>query len=154
MATTTTEVSVNQEIALEKEVASPAASVPVQIGTHFFRQKYLFAFATQAEVLQYLRTQTLSEELARLPEIFSAWQEVQPRVADRIGREAGIVVQELLRHANSRITLDIYTQALTPAKREAQSRVANLILPKKTMVGESLTNPFKPSLSEAGSANS
>ena len=63
------------------------------------------------------------------------------------------VVQELLRHANSRITLDIYTQALTPAKREAQSRVANLILPKKTMVGESLTNPFKPSLSEAGSAN-
>ncbi len=63
------------------------------------------------------------------------------------------VVQELLRHANSRITLDIYTQALTPAKREAQSRIANLILPKKTMVGESLPNPFKPSSSEAGSAN-
>jgi len=63
------------------------------------------------------------------------------------------VVQELLRHANSRITLDIYTQALTPAKREAQTRIANLILPKKSMVGESLTNPFKPSLSEAGSAN-
>jgi len=63
------------------------------------------------------------------------------------------VVQELLRHANSRVTLDLYTQALTPAKREAQSRIANLILPKKTMVGESLTNPFKPSSSEAGSAN-
>jgi len=63
------------------------------------------------------------------------------------------VVQELLRHANSRITLDIYTQALTPAKREAQSRVANLILPKRVVVGESLTNPCKPSLSEAGSAN-
>jgi integrase len=45
------------------------------------------------------------------------------------------VVQELLRHANSRITLDIYTQALTPAKREAQSRIAHLILPKKTMGG-------------------
>jgi len=40
--------------------------------------------------LQYLRTQTLSEELSRLPQIFSAWQEVQPHVADRIGREAGI----------------------------------------------------------------
>ena len=63
------------------------------------------------------------------------------------------VVQELLRHANSRITLDIYTQAFTPAKREAQSRVANLILPKKVVVGEPLTNPFEPSLSEAGSAN-
>jgi integrase len=33
------------------------------------------------------------------------------------------VVQESLRHANSRITLDTYTQALTPAKREAQTKV-------------------------------
>jgi hypothetical protein len=54
------------------------------------------------------------------------------------------VVQELLRHANSRTTLDIYTQALTPAKREAQTKIANLILPKKSLVGESLTNPFNP----------
>ena len=37
------------------------------------------------------------------------------------------VVQELLRHANSRITLDIYTQAVSPAKREAQSRVTRMI---------------------------
>jgi integrase len=40
------------------------------------------------------------------------------------------VVQESLRHANSRITLDVYTQAVTPAKRQAQSRVVNLIRPK------------------------
>jgi integrase len=40
------------------------------------------------------------------------------------------VVQELLRHANSKITMDIYTQALSPAKRQAQSRVARMILPK------------------------
>jgi hypothetical protein len=49
--------------------------------------------------------------------------------------------------------MDIYTQALTPAKREAQSRIANLILPKRTIVGEFLTNPFKLSSSEAESAN-
>jgi len=55
--------------------------------------------------------------------------------------------------SDSRITMDIYTQALTPAKREAQSRIANLILPKRTIVGEFLTNPFKLSSSEAGSAN-
>jgi integrase len=42
------------------------------------------------------------------------------------------VVQESLRHANSRITLDIYTQALTPAKREAQSKVVRMILPEQT----------------------
>ena len=31
-------------------------------------------------------------------------------------------VQELLRHASTRITLDVYTQAVTPAKRQAQSK--------------------------------
>ena len=39
------------------------------------------------------------------------------------------VVQESLRHANSRITLDMYTQAVTSAKRQAQSKVVKMILP-------------------------
>jgi integrase len=39
------------------------------------------------------------------------------------------VVQESLRHANSRITLDMYTQAPTPAKRQAQSKVVQMIRP-------------------------
>ena len=38
--------------------------------------------------------------------------------------------QEILRHANSRITLDIYAQAVTPAKREAQQKVLQMILPE------------------------
>jgi hypothetical protein len=37
------------------------------------------------------------------------------------------VVQEMLRHANSRITLDTYTQAVTSAKRDAQSAVVQLL---------------------------
>lgn len=41
------------------------------------------------------------------------------------------VVQESLRHANSRITLDTYTQAITPAKRQAQSKVVTMILPSQ-----------------------
>ena len=36
-------------------------------------------------------------------------------------------VQELLRHANPRVTLESYTQAITPAKRQAQSRVVEMI---------------------------
>jgi site-specific recombinase XerD len=32
-------------------------------------------------------------------------------------------VQELLRHANSRITLDVYTQAVNSNKRAAQNKV-------------------------------
>src|SRR5580658_6878855 len=38
-------------------------------------------------------------------------------------------VQELLRHANSRITLDVYTQAANSTKRAAQSKVVRMILP-------------------------
>jgi integrase len=37
--------------------------------------------------------------------------------------------QELMRHANSRITLDLYAQAVTPAKRSAQTKVVELIRP-------------------------
>lgn len=44
------------------------------------------------------------------------------------------VVQESLRHANSRITLDVYTQAVTPAKRQAQSKVVKMILPAEQLI--------------------
>jgi hypothetical protein len=38
-------------------------------------------------------------------------------------------VQELLRHANSRITLDVYTQAVSSTKRAAQSKVVRMMVP-------------------------
>ena len=37
-------------------------------------------------------------------------------------------VQELLRHANSRITLDVYTQAVNSQKRAAQSKVVSMMV--------------------------
>jgi integrase len=37
--------------------------------------------------------------------------------------------QELMRHASSRITMDVYAQALTPAKRSAQRKLEELIRP-------------------------
>src|SRR5882762_73955 len=37
-------------------------------------------------------------------------------------------VQELLRHANSRITLDVYTQAVNSNKRAAQSKVVKMMV--------------------------
>ena len=36
--------------------------------------------------------------------------------------------QELLRHANSRITLDVYTRAISATKREANNRVMEMVL--------------------------
>jgi integrase len=41
------------------------------------------------------------------------------------------VVQELLRHSSIKVTMDIYTQAVTATKRQAQSRVVEMIVPKK-----------------------
>lgn len=37
------------------------------------------------------------------------------------------VMQELLRHASSRVTMDTYTQAVTAQKRKAQSGVIRLL---------------------------
>jgi integrase len=42
------------------------------------------------------------------------------------------VVQELLRHSTAKMTLDTYTQALSPQKRAAQSKVVGMIRPKPT----------------------
>jgi integrase len=47
-------------------------------------------------------------------------------------------VQELMRHANSRLTLDVYAQALTPAKRAAHLKLVGLIQPAaETAIGPS-----------------
>ena len=45
-------------------------------------------------------------------------------------RAAGVdlkTAQELLRHANSRITLDVYTRAISATKREANNRVMEMV---------------------------
>lgn len=38
--------------------------------------------------------------------------------------------------------MDVYTQALSPAKREAQARVASIILPKKVVSAVGLSDSF------------
>ncbi len=38
------------------------------------------------------------------------------------------VMQELLRHASARVTLDTYTQAVTDMKRRAQTKVVRLLI--------------------------
>jgi ribulose bisphosphate carboxylase small subunit len=66
-------------------------------------------------------------------------------------------VQELLRRANSRITLDIYTQAVTPAKRAAQTKVVEMIVRRPKQQEESaeevrvpLSNPSETHAVESG----
>ena len=52
--------------------------------------------------------------------------------------------QELMRHANSRITLEIYQQRVGEEKREAQVRVMGMLLPSNAKGAEG-SNPSAPS---------
>src|SRR5580765_5764581 len=38
------------------------------------------------------------------------------------------VVQELLRHASLKVTTDVYMQAVTPQKQEAQSKLVKMVM--------------------------
>ena len=62
----------------------------VAVGTHFYRQRYLYAFATQAEVDQYIRTQAIPDESGRVQEVLARWAALQPRVHALVQAEAGL----------------------------------------------------------------
>jgi integrase len=58
------------------------------------------------------------------------WHSFRHALATNL-RAAGVdlkTAQELLRHANSRITLDVYTRAISATKREANNRVMAMVL--------------------------
>ena len=48
------------------------------------------------------------------------------------------VVQELMRHAGTRFTLEVYSQAWILAKRQVQQRVVQMILPMEADAPEPL----------------
>src|SRR5438309_9743811 len=48
------------------------------------------------------------------------------------------VVQELMRHASSRCTLEVYSQARILATRQAQQRVVEMIVPKEADAPDAL----------------
>jgi integrase len=55
------------------------------------------------------------------------------------------VMQELLRHSSLRSTIDIYTQAVTPAKHAAQAAVLTLIFPAETHRASNRRSKSRPS---------
>jgi integrase len=61
------------------------------------------------------------------------------------------VVQELMRHANCRCTLEIYSQARIQAKREAQHRVVEMIFPRQERQVIGITEPLILVKSESAS---
>jgi hypothetical protein len=73
---------------MEKNDNTGLLNIPV--ATHFFRQKYIYAFDTQAEVLHHVRTQALKEEADQLPRILAAWEEQQVQVVMLAQQEGGV----------------------------------------------------------------
>jgi len=53
------------------------------------------------------------------------------------------VVQDSLRHANARITMEMYTQALTQDKRTAQTKVVQMILPRAAQTAQPATREMR-----------
>lgn len=81
------------------------------------------------------------------------WHSFRHSLATNL-RSLGVDVktaQELLRHANSRTTLDIYTHAVSATKREATGRIVELLLPKNN-AGAALQHPSAPLELQAVSA--
>ena len=52
--------------------------------------------------------------------------------------------QELLRHANAKVTLDLYSQAVSSQKRDASNRVVEMLLPAAAQA-EKPQHPSAPS---------
>jgi len=75
------------------------------------------------------------------------WHSFRHSLATNL-RSLGIdvkVVQELLRHANSRVTMDIYTRAVSAQKREATGKVIRMMLLPRTTGEEESQHPSAPS---------
>jgi integrase len=58
------------------------------------------------------------------------------------------VAQELLRHATSRTTMDIYTHIVSEQKRDATGKIVSLLVPQITKVAEP-EHPSAPLESQA-----
>ena len=68
-------------------------------------------------------------ERAGIKDKVIGWHSFRHSLATNL-RAAGVdlkTAQELLRHANSRITLEVYTRAISATKREANDRVMQMV---------------------------
>lgn len=67
-----------------------ASHFPAAEENAFEEQLFLFAFATQAEVLRHLRTEAAPSDRVRLEEIMELWSGRQARVVELLEREKGV----------------------------------------------------------------
>jgi integrase len=118
-----------------------------------YRQNYDWVFASLEmggkqpywpETLLKCHVQPAAKRLGITKKI--GWHSFRRTFATLLGGSEDVkTMQELMRHANSRLTLDLYAQALTPAKRAAHRRLVGLI----EGPGERELVPCGPTLKES-----
>lgn len=89
-------LEVDQSAPINEVVKPEAKHLEVDVGTSFFNQRYLFAFANRGELIHHLRTQTHKDEAARFPEILGLWEAQQPVVQRLTQTESGAADQVVL----------------------------------------------------------
>ncbi|HLG78138.1 MAG TPA: hypothetical protein VKX46_17105 [Ktedonobacteraceae bacterium] len=60
---------------------------PVPTATHLLRQQYLLAFASQQEIMHYVKTRVADEGKNHLEEVLDKWRKLQPQVEQLIQNE-------------------------------------------------------------------
>lgn len=66
------------------------------LGSSSYEQLYLYAFATQGEIVNHVRTQAIEEESGRIEDILQSWQALQARVQTIMAHEAGLADQGVI----------------------------------------------------------
>ena len=96
-----------------------------------------------ADLSRRLRDGVFPQNTLQRPVLFHTFRHTYATLLKGNGENVK-VVQELMRHANISVTLNIYAQAITQTKRDAQSRVVSLLLDK---------NEEKPSTEDLSDRN-
>ncbi|SRR6266403_774186 len=96
--------------------ASPAQEGKLPLSPNYLLQKIIRPAATRAQILKRITWHTFRHTFSTL--LIANGEDIK-------------VVQELMRHGTARITVEIYSQAISKIKRRAQKRIVRMIMPNK-----------------------
>ncbi len=96
--------------------ASPAQEGKLPLSPNYLLQKIIRPAATRAQILKRITWHTFRHTFSTL--LIANGEDIK-------------VVQELMRHGTARITVEIYSQAISKIKRRAQKRIVRMITPNK-----------------------
>jgi integrase len=99
--------------------ASPSQKGRLPFSPNFVLTKVLRAAAKRAEITKRITWHTFRHTFSTF--LIANGEDIK-------------VVQELMRHGTARITVEIYSQAITTIKRRAQSRVVRMIMPRSLVL--------------------